>query len=155
MESSTSTAPATVRSLAKEVNHLLKIGHRDNGDAYIFLSPGAPEWMGNLVHAAHSDMLPDDYRYEFIVEALNAIIEYDDTDEARDSLEADIYTSDLTGWLHSRNDRINFVDESRSEWGADAGGIIEDMQRGQLFEKYEVFGSVLQSLSERLDALNA
>jgi hypothetical protein len=46
-------------------------------------------------------MLPDDWRYQFIEEALDAISE--DGEDAQ--LEPAIYTHELTGWLHSRADR--------------------------------------------------
>jgi hypothetical protein len=48
---------------------------RDNGDKYVALKDGSPEWMTDVCHKAHGDMLPDDWRYSFISEAVDYIDE--------------------------------------------------------------------------------
>lgn len=97
-------------------------------------------------------MLPDDWRYEFIVDALDAIADHEDEDEARDSIEADIYTAELTGWLHSRVDRYEYCDNAAQEFGA-SDTLLGSLQLGQLMEKHEVFDSVLSSLRDQLETL--
>jgi hypothetical protein len=119
----------------------------DENEIWVYRSD-RPDWLQNLVHDAHGNMIPDDWRYSFIVEALNAIEENTDLDEACESLDSDIYTSDLTGWLHSRNDRVGYVTDARDELGRGEGGLNEDNARGQLMEKYEVLNSVYKFLEE-------
>ncbi len=94
-------------------------------------------------------MLPDHHRYNFIFDALARIQNYNDMDDARNEIEADIYTSDLTGWLHSRNDRLGYVDEIIGENG-NIETLADALSWGQCRERQEVFDSVLQSLEERL-----
>ncbi len=116
-----------------------------NGDA-IGLSDNRPEILRDICQAAHGDMFPDDYRYQYIMEAMELIAEYDVTDEARDSIEADVYTHDLTAWLASRNDRSAFVDEYSEEIGFNGQAEMERIAAGQWMERTEVFNIVLGEL---------
>lgn len=104
-----------------------------------------------LALAAHGDgnMLPDDWRYSFIGEALSAIEEAGDGRHAFDEieLEADIYTSELTGWLHSRNSRTGYCDEAVSEgYISETSEMSDRLMAGQLMEKREVLAQVLDHL---------
>ena len=149
------TTQHTVSTLAADARKHFEQITRDEQTIWT-RTDDAPEWVRDLCFAAHDagDMLPDDWRYEFIVAALDALEDHDDEDDARDSIEADIYTHDLTTWLASRVDRTGYVDDACEEYGTDAPqGIVERLQVGQLAEKREVFESVLSSLSDRLDAL--
>lgn len=154
MADATTTEPATVQSLAKEAaKHFERVKRRPDDEEYIHVQKtGAPEWVNDLCQEAHGDMFPDDLRYSFIVEVLDALADADDLDTARDELEPDVYTHDLTGWLHSRNDRQSYVDDARSEYGNE-GTLSDDLARGQLMEKYEVFDAVRSFLDERADEL--
>lgn len=49
--------------------------------------------------------MPDDWRYQFIVDSLDALSEESDPDDIQPG--GDIYTHDLTGWIHSRVDRLS------------------------------------------------
>ena len=111
-----------------------------------------PEWVRDLCHDAHGDMMPDDVRYGMIPDALSALEEYGDEDEARDSIEAPIYTSKLTDWLGSRADRTSYVDEARQEFEPSDMGIVGDLMRGWLMEAWEVFDSVQGSLEDRAES---
>lgn len=124
----------------------------------------APEWIRELSYAGHDDgtpggQFPNDHRYEFIVEALNALANAgdgrDSLDEARDSLEADIYTADLTAWLASRVDRYGYCDEAVSEMGGEGTDTLERMRLGQLHEKHEVFDAVRAFLETQAEEMNA
>jgi hypothetical protein len=112
-----------------------------------------PDWVQTMCHEAHGDMMPDDWRYEFIVEALT---ELEDTEDADDiNLEADIYTHDLTAWLHSRADRYSYCDEAFEEYGADPkqfpNPMISLLQWGQVREKEEVLNAVRSFLESRIE----
>jgi hypothetical protein len=93
-------------------------------------------------------MMPDDYRYKFIENSLQYIADQDEDADDLDcpEIEADIYTSDLTKWLHSRNDRVYYLTEALEEYEIKDG--FQALQEAQLREREEVFYSVLNSLRE-------
>lgn len=135
-------------------------GPREDGDEYVRVRDGSPEWVTELVRAGHQDgsdggMLPEDYRYRFVREAVDAIAEADD--------DADLYeigveyaddlpdaTHELTSWLGSMASRYGYVDESISENGVHTGeGVLDLIRRGMAAERSEVYDRVLGFLTER------
>ncbi len=148
------TTETTIKTLATEMSAAFVERQRYDGihptTKFRCLKDGSPEWMTEVCHTAHGEMMPDDQRYAMIEEAVDAIAECDDIDDARDSLEADIYTHDLTAWLGSRTDRYSYADDAMEEWGSDVKGIIQLLQLGQLAEKHEVFDLVVSALESEL-----
>jgi hypothetical protein len=139
-------------SLAKKANeayaYFEKATRTSNGADFWRTKDGAPQWVQDLCFAAHGAgaMLPDDWRYVFIVEVLAALSE-----GREDDIEADDYTSELSAWLASNVNRTEYVDEAADECGRSHGGIVEAMQLGQLAEKREVLEQVtafLENLNE-------
>ncbi len=104
------------------------------------------KWVTDLCFVSHADgaLLPDDWRYVFIVQALIALDE-------ESELEADIYTSDLCAWLASNVNRVGYVDEVRDEYRTAESGIVADLQAGQLAEKREVLDLVSAFLKDLAD----
>lgn len=147
MSAESKTIP-TIESLAARYEDWFEQHTRENGEKFWSTKDGRPEELMQLIRDAHGDMFPDDHRYEFIWHALVAISE----DGADASLEPDIYTHDLTAWLHSRADRFGYCDEALEDQGGTFPGTIELLQLGQSAEKDEVLASVLGSLFEILDA---
>lgn len=148
----------TIETLAAEILKNMTTGTRDNGETFKHLNDDKAEWMQDLCHEAHGRMLPDDHKYQFIFEALSALVDHDgNEDDARESIEADIYTSDLTAWLASSNSRMEYVNDAVSNGLVDTSNfdMVNAMQAGQLEEKREVFESVLNSLQNRLDEVEA
>lgn len=145
---------------AKLARSFLTRGNRaESGEVYIYAKDGAPEWMQTLCQDAHDEILPDDYVYSVIEDALDSIIDNDgDADSATDSIEADTYNRDLLAWLASHTFRVGYCDEAAEEigLGSDAG-IIDRIQLGQCFEKRAIFQSVINSLEnieiEEIDGL--
>lgn len=121
------------------------------GDDTIWtIKDGAPPEVQEMAHHAHGDMMPDDWRYEFIVSALDALAESEDPDDI--ALEPDIYTGEFMAWLGSRADRYSYVDEVRDDLGAESfASITDEVQAGQLREKEEVLGLVRSWLEENAD----
>ena len=141
----------TVNELAKEALGWFITDTRDNGEEFVKTKEGRPDWLKNLIFTAHGGMLPDDYRYKFIENSLQYIADQDeDADLDRPEIEADIYTSDLTKWLHSRNDRVCYLTEALETFGIKDG--FAALQLAQLREREEVYHSVLSSLRELYDA---
>ncbi len=121
-----------------------------------------PDWFQDMCRAAHGDMMPDDWRYEFIGDALNAISECDsdDQDEIREFWEQSfdgsyVYTYQQTAWLASRADRYGYCDEAAREYGMENCETMQRIALGMLYEGREVFESILSSLIEELKTREA
>ena len=153
--------PETVQELAKLARCAFSLETRDNGDDYIIAeywtaNRCAPDWIGELVRTAHGDMFPDDYRYAFIVEALDALEEAEDLDEARYSFEFEPYLSRLADWLGSHNHRFSYCDEWAEKIGfANVKDTYYLLAGGHLQERLEVLHSVCASLEAHLATLEA
>jgi len=121
------------------------------GSGYWALGESAPAWVRELVWAAHDNggMLPDDARYLFVVEALEALA---DNPEAPESLLApEDNTSQLLRWLGAAPSyRIGLVDEGVREFGW--RGLFSALQAGQLLEKEAVLDRVRAFLEQRIEA---
>ncbi len=145
----------TIKTLARWYLDRVKLGKRSSGDEYYYFDCGdnkaEEEHCNKLSFATHNDgdVLPDDYRYAFMVEALNAIEDASDLDDIR--MEADVYTSALTAWLGSRNYRTSYCDEAVTEFGVANADMFTRMSLGQLMEKEEVLGAVKEHLQSELD----
>ena len=154
-----STANPTLASIATEARGYLKLGSRtseDTGRPIVCAVDDAPDWIASLCRAAHGNMLPDDYRYEAIAEALDTIGEADDEDDAQrrcDEWEAPIYNAERTRWLASHVERAGYCDEACEEYGAGPDvGVLDRIALGYLAEWREVFQSVLDSLKAEMEA---
>lgn len=144
-----------VKELAvKAANHLVT-KTRDDKSEYISLKAGAPQWMKDLCRAAHDNarILPDDFRYDFIASALCLISEADDLDDISVMESVDVYTADLTRWLHSKVDRYGYCDEYLEMIGtlptSQGNPTIALLSGGQQMEREEVLRQVLEFLTER------
>lgn len=151
------TINKTIQELAQEMLDQFEVASRDNGEMFDRLKDNAPAWMKEVVHEAHGDMLPDDYRYSFIREAVELItdsdLDYDDEDGLHDlrlELEPATYTGDRLRWLSSNLNRLDYVNSATEVYGHSDQGIADDIGLGQLMEKEEVFELVLNSLTELL-----
>jgi hypothetical protein len=106
---------------------------------------GTPDWFTDLCHHAHGGMMPDDWRYEFIQDALNAPA--DGADEDRLDLDALYpYTADRLDWLASHLDRPGYCDEAAEDAGSPSGDILALVAWGTDRELREVFGLVRSRL---------
>ncbi len=113
-----------------------------------------PTWVLEMVHSAHEDMMPSDYKYQYVVDTLDALSEGRDPEDGLSEIEADVYNYDLLQWLQSHGERVGFVDEVVSELGHHPEmGLMGDVMMGQVQEKQQVWQSVASSLQERLDAI--
>jgi hypothetical protein len=142
----------SIQTLATEARSFMVSKTRDDGSKFWSRSDDAPQWVHDLCFAAHDagDMLPDDHRYAFIVEALDALSDTEDADDV--DLEADIYTHELCAWLSSRVDRSGYCDSAMDEFGiTEYKSLVEHLQIGQAYEKAEVLGSVRWSLETRAE----
>jgi len=139
----------TIQSIASEMLENMEWKKRTNGDDYVINKINI-EWQKDIIHKAHGEKLPDDYIYAFIYEVLSSLVECNagEEEDAIHEIEADCYTSELTKWLNSRNDRVYYLDE------AAANGITDGFQllaAAQLQEKQEVAWTVLQGIKDRME----
>lgn len=114
-----------------------------------------PKWMEEMAYESHSDMLPDDHRFEFIRDALDYLATEDNDPDDFDSEDGvagyvDIYNHTLLAWLSSNLHRMAYVDEWVSEYGWPEDGLAGAMQVGQRGERVEVFSLVREWLESRL-----
>lgn len=144
----------TIQELASHYSKMFIRDTRDDGTEYVKTIDERPEELTELIHKAHGDMMPDDWRYKFIEESLDIIAEQDEDDLDCPELEPDIYTHDLLQWLASRNDRYDYVDQATEEYGH-GNSLINDIMLGQIKEKEEVYFSVLSSLREIKENIEA
>jgi hypothetical protein len=157
-----------IRKLAQWYYDRLHQDTRTNGDKYYkFCTKVSTDGTGDerlpeheetacraLAFACHesgNNMLPDDWKYEFLNEALGAIVDASDFDEIE--LEADIYNSDLLRWLSSHGERPGYCDAAVEEGlTAEPSDMMARIQMGQYMEKREVLGAVLAHLREEVEA---
>jgi hypothetical protein len=116
---------------------------RDNGDKFICPIDDVPEWLSDLCHAAHGDMLPDDERYKMIYSCVEAL----ENDEPISAIEPPIYTRELLDWLGSRLDRQSYCDEAMSEGFGGGDSIMDIIRAGWCQELCEV-GNAIESWLE-------
>lgn len=149
--------PLTLATLAAQLAIALHARTRDNGDTFIRLADGSPEWMRDVIRVAHADygtMLPDDYRYSLIQSLADELADTDDADtvdDLRDRLDAHvyIYTVDLTRWLASAVIRVDYVDAVLKEYGP-AADCFSLLQQAQLHEIESTFDQLVTALEEEL-----
>jgi hypothetical protein len=145
----------TIQEAAKWYADRMTVYRRESGEEYHAFRDNLPraeeETCRALALAAHGDgdMLPNDWRYAFISEALNALAECSDPDDLY--LEADIYASALTDWLGSHSSRPGYCDEAAEEYGGDLDrDLVGRIQLGQVQEKTEVLSLVRAHLESEL-----
>ena len=144
--------PETVQELAKLARCAFSLETRPDGSEYWTANRCAPDWIGELVRTAHGDMLPEDYRYKFIVHALDELEEAEDLDEAGHQWDFEPYLSRLADWLGSHNHRFSYCDD----WAEEMGQPEDTYHRlagGHLQERLEVLHSVRASLEEQLQVM--
>jgi hypothetical protein len=149
------TAQTSTQDRAREAAEWFEVAERVEGDEdsrYIRTKDGCPEWVTQLVYSAHGDFLPDDWRYNVIQDALEAIAESDDPEDAAGEFAdsaVDVYTHARLKWLASNLNRAAYCDEAAQEFGAEGSpDIISMIGLGQYYEASEVYGLVLRALED-------
>lgn len=125
---------------------------RDNGETYLRYDHDGPDadLLGRIVEAGHGNMFPDDHRYQMICDALEALGRNDgDIDEARDDLEAPMYTADLLRWASSNFTRLGYADEALADGLAD--NVATALGWGYTLEARETLEAVYAALADEDD----
>jgi trans-aconitate methyltransferase len=140
----------TVSELAGELSNALESKTRDSGATFLCLAKDSPQWMTDVIRKVHGDKLPDDTTYDFIKRAACQLadVQEDDPDactEAIESMESDVYTNDLTGWLHARVDHVYFLTQALEEFEPKDGFFA--LQQAQNIHIREVGHALLAELA--------
>ena len=145
--------PETVQELAKLARCAFSLETRPDGSEYWTANRCAPDWISELVRTAHGDMFfLEDYKYQFIVDALDELEEAEDLDEAGHQWDFEPYLSRLADWLGSHNHRFSYCDD----WAEEMGQPEDTYHRlagGDLEERLEVLHSVRASLEAQLQVM--
>ena len=149
--------PETVQELAKLARCAFSLETRPDGSEYWTANRCAPDWISELVRTAHGDMFfLEDYKYQFIVDALDELEEAEDLDEAGHQWDFEPYLSRLADWLGSHNHRFSYCDDWAEEIGfANVKDTYYLLAGGHLQERLEVLHSVRASLEAHLATLAA
>jgi len=111
--------------------------------------------MTKVIHQAHNNRLPDDSIYEAINEVVAVLADSDpdaDLDELRGliaEIEPDVYTYDLTDWLHDDVNNVYYLTEALEEDGIKDG--FDLLSRAQYLFKQEVANALLEALEQEVD----
>ncbi len=134
------------------ISYFQRVTRPSSGEEIYTLQNHAPQPLRELVRTVHGDFLPDDFRYETIVEAIEALSRCDSEDELEEvRLVTDVYYHDLLKWLHSDLKRINYCDEAKDEFGLNNSELMTVITYGQQLEKDEIVASVREALSALCD----
>lgn len=140
----------TVQRLACEAYGWFEIAQRADGTHYVRTKEEAPDWVADLVRAAHdgANILSDDWRYERIHQTLEYLADTDpsnwDACECADQA-VDVYNADRLRWLGSHSRRAAYVDEAVDSMGW-PGSIYDAIAYGQYEEAKEIYHQVLAYL---------
>ena len=100
------TTTTTMSFTATQVLSKFVRSCRENGTSYWHLVDDCEQEIIDLVYKCHDDELPNDWRYNTIV---NILFEIKNGNEVSGDIGVDVYTSDLIDWLNIT--RLGLIDE--------------------------------------------
>lgn len=134
---------------------------RDNGEEFICLRDGAPNWIVNAMFAAHDhgDMMPNDWSYRIAADVVCQLCSdvgngSDIADAADYAVDAAVpcYNAERTDWLASHLHRGFYVDEAVSEYGwPKDGGIYQAIAYGIAFEARQIADAIIAACMEQAE----
>lgn len=146
----------TIQELAEVCQKYLITGTRTKeagGQSYVYTADNAPKWFKDLVKKAHDidDVMPNDYIYQFIKDALYTIAESSDPQEAIYQIEPDCYNHDLLKWISDNLSFSSWVDEAIQDYSTTKDLTLFDaLMRGQQKHREEIAQCVFDCLETRL-----
>jgi len=147
------TKTMTIQSVAEEMSKNFITGTRTDGKNYIHCKEHI-QWQTDIIHKAHLDRLPSDDVYDRIDTILSAWADMpvdadeDDARERLDEIEPDVYTSDLTAWLHEDNRNVYYMEEAIKEGSADG---FNALMRAQSIYIQEIGQALLDGIKEYIE----
>lgn len=137
-----------IQQLADKYYQSFQLKTRTNGERFYCVKDDCQDdQLTELIRIAHDDLLPDDYIYQYIHDALEIISNMSETDDIYDiTLEPDCYTRDLLKWVSTNLTRIAYCDEAIEAYGCN--DFVNILMTAQTIERENVLHSVYQSLTE-------
>jgi len=138
----------TLQEKAEYFRNQFETRTRDNGEKFWclkdeFKTEDHDSRIENFIREdLHNSMFPDDYKYEYVVDALDLISEYEDFNDI--NCEPDIYTQDLFKWAASHSSRQEMCNDIISE--CNPKSIEEILAYAQQREREEVLHLVKEFL---------
>ena len=135
----------TIQSLAQEMYDNFEYAKRNDGTEFIKNIKDIT-WQKDIIYKAHQESSPNDYIYDFILEAVEILSESKaglEDDAIYERIEADVYTSNLTAWLHDNNGNVYYLESAISQGVTDGFQLL---MMAQLEAKREVASIVLGEL---------
>jgi hypothetical protein len=150
----------TLSEIAGDGYRGMETATREDGSTYVRVRDDGPAWLRDGIAEIHgTDMLPDDWRFALIRDALGALEDagHDDridaehsdtTSEIADSA-VDTYNADRIAWLGSHGARVGYVDAAVSDGlvSADAD-TLDRIAGGQYAEASEIAARVLEAVAD-------
>ncbi|HSV98485.1 MAG TPA: hypothetical protein VLM75_16315 [Spirochaetota bacterium] len=131
----------TLQQAAREYLEFFELRTTENGESWRPVE-GAPSGLRRIVRNAHGDYMPDDHRYNFIVEALRLLAECADVECVE--VVPDNDPSRLTGWLNSKINRIQYMTIAMAEFKPKDS--LQLLKAAQYIERKEVLEAVIGEL---------
>lgn len=129
---------------------------RDDSSHFFILPESAPAWMMEAVRTAHDEELPNDWRFSMVRSIAYAISECESIDNARDdAMEiadrlADIYTGKLLNWYAELPSRLDYCDQYREQFGADAADTtLSHLMAAQAYAIEQMIHVILNACEAR------
>jgi hypothetical protein len=129
---------------------------RDDSSHFFMLPDSAPAWMHDAVRTAHDDEFPNDWRFSMARSIAYAIAECESIDDARDdAMEigdrlADIYTGQLLNWYAAMPSRLDYCDQYREDFGADAADTtLSHLMAAQAYAIEKMIHTILNACEAR------
>lgn len=138
----------TLNLFVQTLVNSFQIKTRGNGEAFYCAKDDAPDYISDLCYDVHGGMMPDDYKYQFLAEALeyidNNIDPLDDNLDCidpYDACEPDCMNHDLLRWVSSNLTRMHYCDEVLQDRQLDQ--LSDVLMAAQQTERMEVMQTVI------------
>lgn len=156
--SSPDLVSADLIALCSELSSRFENKKRDNGDVFIVLEGPEDkirESASSALRLAHSEELPNDWRYEVCSLACDAISEAQGGEELSEIINevaenaSTIYNSQLFTWYAENSTRLSYAEEAREEFGP-SDEVLGDLHLGQYLAARETAQVFIDSLASSL-----
>ena len=132
---------------------------RPDGSTYWHCNDDAPEWVRDIVHAAHDGAWPCDWRYDRLASLARDLagapdLEDFDVHEWADGA-VDVYNGRLAQWLADTSGAADAVEMAQDEWGMDTKNVFEMLQMGQLHMLHAMGSGVVSALVDQMAETDA
>lgn len=136
---------------------------RDNGEAFVCLQDGSPDWMREAIQAAHDngDRLPCDYIYGACHSAADYIAENcdgeGDDESAFDFADSfvSVYNGERAAWLAMHLGNAEYVDDAIKEGLTSLeDGIYPAIAVGMLEQAREIFAAIYSAIEEAAEDMS-